>query len=176
MAFYMIWKIKNGGRKQMMLFIITGIFIAIGIIMLFIEYKGLKSKNKKIVEFFEDEVMYGVIAWLIIIFASLTLMVLSLIKININLEVSAKYAKNKQHYEALLYKAETASIRDEFGIINEDYIDEIEEWNTDISIYLAYSKNFWLKTFYPKEVYEGMNVIDYNLLRWKNKNKNNIYK
>ena len=32
---------------------------------------------------------------------------------------------NEQRYDSLIYKADTESIRDEFGIVNKEYIDEI---------------------------------------------------
>lgn len=69
-------------------------------------------------------------------------------------------AEYEQKYNALMYKAQTESIRDEFGIINKEYIDEIQEWNEEIAEYQSLSDNFWVGIFYPKTVYEGLEIIN----------------
>lgn len=74
---------------------------------------------------------------------------------------------NKQRYNALIYKAQTESIRDEFGIVNKEYVDEIQEWNEELVKYKAYSENPWISIFYPAEVYEGLETINLEEIKMK---------
>lgn len=69
-------------------------------------------------------------------------------------------ASNEQRYEALIYKAQTESIRDDFGIVNKEYIDEVQSWNEDIAKYQSRSNSFWIGIFYPKRVFDGFETID----------------
>ncbi len=68
--------------------------------------------------------------------------------------------KNEQRYEALIYKAQAESIRDEFGIVNKEYIDEVQSWNEDVAKYQAYSNSFWIGIFYPDRAYDGFETIN----------------
>ncbi len=69
-------------------------------------------------------------------------------------------AKNEQRYNALIYKAQTESIRDEFGIVNKEYIDEVQSWNEDVAKYQTYSNSFWIGIFYPDRAYDGFETIN----------------
>lgn len=66
----------------------------------------------------------------------------------------------EQRYKVLVYKSQTESVRDEFGIINKEYIDEIQEWNEDLAKHQSYSHNIWISIFYPKRKYDGLEFID----------------
>lgn len=87
---------------------------------------------------------------------------ISAISIIENISAEGKYNANKQRYEAILYKLNTESVRDEFGLLNKEYVDEIQEWNIDYSKYKAYSKNIWIGIMFPKKEIKGMDVIDLN--------------
>lgn len=39
----------------------------------------------------------------------------------------------KEREKAILYKAETENCRDEFGLLNKEFIDEVQEWNETVS-------------------------------------------
>lgn len=73
----------------------------------------------------------------------------------------------EQRYNALIYKAQAESIRDEFGIVNKEYIDEVQAWNEDLAKYQDYSHNFWIGIFYPKHQYEGFELIDLESIKMK---------
>lgn len=66
----------------------------------------------------------------------------------------------EQRYKVLVYKSQTESIRDEFGIVNKEYIDEIQKWNEDLAKRQSYSHNIWISIFYPKRKYDGLEFID----------------
>lgn len=76
-------------------------------------------------------------------------------------------AKNEQRYNALMYKAQTESIRDEFGIVNKEYIDEVQSWNEDVAKYQTYSNSFWIGIFYPHRAYDGFETINLEDIRIK---------
>lgn len=76
-------------------------------------------------------------------------------------------ASNEQTYNALIYKSQTEAIRDEFGIVNKEYIDEVQAWNENLAKYQSYSHNFWIGIFYPKRAYDGFEFIDLESIRMK---------
>lgn len=75
-------------------------------------------------------------------------------------------AINQETYKSLVYKAETEAIRDEFGIINKEYIDEIQNWNTDVVGYQTLTHNFWVGIFYP-DWYDEFETIDLEKIKMK---------
>lgn len=68
-------------------------------------------------------------------------------------------ATNQETYKSLVYKAETEAIRDEFGIVDKKYVDEIQNWNTDVVKYQTLTHNFWVGIFYP-DWYDEFETID----------------
>lgn len=60
------------------------------------------------------------------------------------------YAEAQIRYESLQYKATNTDVRDEFGIYNKKYVDEVQKWNEEIARNQAYRKNIWTKPFAPK--------------------------
>lgn len=80
----------------------------------------------------------------------------------INVTADGKYQQYKQRYEALLFKAQEESLRDEFGLLNKEFVDEVQFWNEDIAKYKAYSNNIWISIFYPRCCIKGMDVICLN--------------
>lgn len=94
--------------------------------------------------------------------------IVMLVVININnLSGDGYVASNEQKYEALLYKAKTESIRDEFGIVNKEYVDEVQEWNEDVVKYDSYSKDKWIGIFYPEKYYGNWKTIDLNDIKMR---------
>ena len=76
-------------------------------------------------------------------------------------------ASNEQKYNALVYKAQTEAIRDEFGIVNKSYIDEVQAWNEDLAKYQSYSHNLWIGIFYPKRAFDGFEFIDLQSIKMR---------
>ena len=68
--------------------------------------------------------------------------------------------KTREQYKAITYKIESDSCRDEFGLLNKEVIDEIQEWNKDIIFYQNMQDNFWLGIYYPN-VFDEFETIDY---------------
>lgn len=63
--------------------------------------------------------------------------------------------------KALEFKLENADIRDEFGLLNKSFVDDVETYNRKIVRYKVNSENPWLSAFYPKKIVEGCERIDY---------------
>lgn len=72
----------------------------------------------------------------------------------------------REQYKALTYKLESGACRDEFGLLNKEIIDEIQEWNQDVVYKKRIQKDFWAGILYPN-VFDEFETIDYG--RYKNK-------
>lgn len=98
---------------------------------------------------------------LLIIVLSAFAIVVSLIVIIVNYTTAdAQVETNKERYKAIMYKAETESYCDEFGLLNKDVIDEIQEWNEDLVFNQEMQDNFWLGIYIPN-IYDEFETIDY---------------
>ena len=78
-----------------------------------------------------------------------------------HINLDAKVAKYEEQYNALAYKIESPNCRDEFGFVNKEIIDEIEDWNTMVVNWRHSRKDFWVGIFYPNHAYKQFEVIDY---------------
>lgn len=76
----------------------------------------------------------------------------------------------EQRYDSLIYKADTESIRDEFGIVNKEYIDEVQAWNEDVVKYKEWQRDFWIGIFIPN-IYDGFETIDLENIQFKEQTK-----
>lgn len=74
--------------------------------------------------------------------------------------MDAYIEQNREEYKAITYKMESNACRDEFGLLNKEVIDEIQEWNKDIRFYQDIQDNFWLGIYYPN-VFDEFETIDY---------------
>ena len=62
-------------------------------------------------------------------------------------------------YEVLCYKASSVNTRDEFGLLNKEYIDEIQKWNMKVKEGKYWQNHFWWGVFNP-DIYNNVDVID----------------
>lgn len=67
---------------------------------------------------------------------------------------------NRETYKAITYKVESDACRDEFGLLNKEVLDEVQEWNEDVRFYRNIQDNFWVGIFYPN-VFDEFETIDY---------------
>lgn len=74
--------------------------------------------------------------------------------------ITATRQANAEKYKALTYKLESEACRDQFGLLNKEIIDEVQDWNTDITYYKSMEDNFWMGIYYP-DVYGDLGTIDY---------------
>lgn len=152
-------------------------FIALFLLIAFIAvYFAIKYIDKK---YYSDEKLKGVkkFVWLhsdslllvsilssaffgIVFFIMITVMCCNYIGSDTDIAV------NQETYKSLVYKAETEAIRDEFGIVNKEYIDEIQNWNTDVVGYQTLTHNFWVGILYP-DWYDEFETIDLSKIEMK---------
>ena len=76
----------------------------------------------------------------------------------------ATYQTNIETYKALTYKVQSGACRDQFGLLSKDVLDEIQNWNEEITHYKVMENNFWVGIFYP-DVYGDLGTIDYELYK-----------
>ena len=62
-------------------------------------------------------------------------------------------------YESLCYKSHSINTRDEFGLLNKEYIDEIQKWNIKVKQGKYWQNHFWFGVFNP-DIYDSVDVID----------------
>ena len=127
-----------------------------------------REKNTKLVYFTyrNDEPIYWVSGATAVI-SGIVIICMLIGIIASNISADGLRASNEQRYNALVYKSQTEAIRDEFGIVNKEYIDEVQAWNEDLTKYQSYSHNFWIGIFYPKRAYDGFEIIDLQSIRMK---------
>ena len=106
-----------------------------------------------------DETICGWGVATTIVSGVVVLIMLLVVTIN-NVTASSMVAENHERYKALTYKLESGACRDEFGLLNKEIIDEIQEWNEDVAYYQVAQDNFWVGIFYPN-VYDQFETIDY---------------
>ena len=77
------------------------------------------------------------------------------------------HAVNQVTYESLIYKAEHGNIKDEFGLTNKSYIDEVQAWNEKITKYKSLMNGKWVGCLFPEKEIEGLDVIDLDTIMVK---------
>ena len=70
-------------------------------------------------------------------------------------------AANEARYEALTYKMESPTCRDEFGFLSKEVIDEVQNWNESLAGNKAMQRNFWIGIYIPN-IYDSFEFIDYH--------------
>lgn len=80
--------------------------------------------------------------------------------------VAGRICSMQEEYKGLIYKAKTESSRDELGILNKDFIDEVQAWNMNIASGQEWQHDFWVGIFVPP-VYDGFELIDLESITFK---------
>ena len=87
-----------------------------------------------------------------------------------NLMVEGNNKAYVERYVSLLYKAHTVELRDELGMDNKEYIDDIQAWNEEYARIKEYQNSPWLKDFYPQKLLLGLDRIDVTDVEFEEKN------
>jgi uncharacterized membrane protein required for colicin V production len=66
----------------------------------------------------------------------------------------------KETYKAIEYKITSETCKDEFGLLSKEIVDDIQEWNENITLYKQLNNNIWLNIFIPN-AYEQFELIEY---------------
>lgn len=151
--------------------ILTILGLVIAGLFTFFSGKYLHGDDNKFFKFcFNNEVLIVAPSIVISILCGVVSAIMLIGIINIQVCSNGEKANMEQKYKALIYKSQTESIRDEFGVVNKEYIDEVQHWNEDISEYKANSDNVWIDIFYPKKVIDGVDTIDLENIKIEDEN------
>lgn len=93
-------------------------------------------------------------------FSGLIALVMLFFIIGSHTNIDAKLEQKREAYNALTYKMESTTCRDDFGFLSKEVIDEVQEWNEDVRYYQAAQHDFWVGIFHPN-VYDEFETIDY---------------
>lgn len=138
-----------------MIFWIFVILLVIGVILLFADYYiGIDS--------FALEILAAATSLVSGIIVAIMLIVI----ISNNFGAQGEKLSNQQTYDSLIYKSQTESIRDEFGIVNKEYIDEVQAWNENVVKYKSWQRDFWIGIFIPN-IYDDLETIDLDSIQYK---------
>lgn len=115
-------------------------------------------KKNKFLYYKSDNIAFaGVITSVISGVILLTMLIFIIIS---HTNVEANLERNREIYDALTYKMESTTCRDEFGFLSKEVIDEVQEWNKDVRYYQSAQDDFWVGIFYPN-AYDEFETIDY---------------
>ena len=138
-----------------MIFWIFVIVTVVGVVLLFADYY-----------FGIDSFALGASASITSLVSGIIAVIMLIIIISSNLGAQGTKLSNQQTYDSLIYKSQTESIRDEFGIVNKEYIDEVQAWNEDIVKYKNWQRDFWIGIFVPN-IYDEFETIDLSSIQYK---------
>lgn len=150
-----------------MIFWINLILVALGIALIICvskigsKYSYSEKGNSKIVEYlyYNDE-PYIFTGAAISIIGGIVAFIMLIIIISTHCGINAQVQKWRETYTALTYKLESGSCRDEFGLLNKEIIDEIQNWNEDVVYKQNIQRDFWVGIFFPN-VFDEFETIDY---------------
>lgn len=75
-------------------------------------------------------------------------------------DIKAQVEADKLTYAGIKYKITSEACRDDFGLLNKEVVDEIQDWNEYIKLNQTLQDNFWIGIFYPN-VYDQFETISY---------------
>lgn len=90
-----------------------------------------------------------------------TLVIMIVVCAASNVTAASENAEMLETQKALEFKLESADIRDEFGLLNKSFVDDVETYNKKLISHKSLSENPWVSAFHPKKVIEGCERIDY---------------
>lgn len=108
---------------------------------------------------FTDEWSDSHFAAIITLTIGAALLVLSAISFATNyIGTDASVAKWETHYESLTYQLENNLYDNDNDIGKKELMDEIREWNEDLTYRKEIQRNFWVGIYYPN-IYDNLEFI-----------------
>lgn len=102
----------------------------------------------------------SILGWIVGVISGIVATVMLIVIVSTYCTADAQVELWKEQYKALTYKSESGACRDEFGLLNKEIIDEIQDWNQDVVYNKRIQKDFWIGIFYPN-VFDEFETIDY---------------
>lgn len=132
-----------------MLFWLFLIFFGVGIVLIILD---------KVVCKYDDTLAF--IGMILSLFTGVCLIFSFVVFLNTFGCLNANIAKYEERYKAITYKVESDVCRDDFGLLSKEVIDEVQEWNEDITFKKKIAHNFWIG-IYNSDAYDKFDIIDY---------------
>lgn len=146
-----------------MLFWLCLIVLIVGIGLVIIgemEWFDARNENKLRKFLYQNHYTIKSSGWVTAIISGIIIVIMIIVFACAYIGVNAQVESNKERYNAITYKVESGACRDEFGLLNKEVIDEIQDWNEDVIYYKNIQKDFWVGIFVPN-VYDQFETIDY---------------
>lgn len=137
-----------------MIFWLFVIILSIGILMIILE-NAIKTYS-----------CIDAVGFAAVVFSGLVLTVMITVITAQCVVASGTKASLEEQYKALEYKAKTEACRDELGLMNKEFLDEVQEWNMDVVKYKKYQRDFWIGIFYPN-IFDEFETIDLERMVFK---------
>lgn len=138
------------------------ILLVVGIVLIVLGYKNWNSSKHKFLYYHDEELTFA--GWVLSVISGITVFIMIFFAIGLNTEGEATLAKDKQRYEALIYKMNSEDCKDEFGLLNKSICDEIQIWNEYVSYNKVMQDNKYVGIFYP-DIYDELELINLNISR-----------
>ena len=149
-----------------MILVLVLAFLVVGIIFIVLSnlnWRAYKNedgefKNNFVKFLYNYDSLTSVIGWVVAIIAAIFLFIMFITIIDEHAVADAKKLQLQETYKALEFKAQSENARDEFGLLNKEIVDEIQEWNEYIVYKKAMQNHFWYGVLYP-DIYDEVDVI-----------------
>lgn len=146
-----------------MLFWLCLIVLIVGIGLVIVgkmEWFDTRNEDKLRKFLYQNDCAIESFGWGTVIISGIIMVIMIVIFACTYIGVNAQVERNKERYNAITYKVESGACRDEFGLLNKEVIDEIQDWNEDVTYYKIFQKDFWVGIFVPN-IYDQFETIDY---------------
>lgn len=146
-----------------MLFWLCLIVLIVGIGLVIVgnmEWFDNRNENKLRNFLYHNDNIIECSGWITVVASGIIMAVMVIILAYNYTGVNAQVEKSKERYNAITYKVESGACRDEFGLLNKEVIDEIQDWNESITYNKNIQEDFWVGIFIPN-VYDQFEIIDY---------------
>lgn len=118
----------------------------------------MKNKLRKFLYQNDDTIESS--GWATVVLSGFIMVIMIIVFVCNYIGINAQVEKTKERYNAITYKVESGACRDEFGLLNKEVIDEIQDWNESITYHKNIQKDLWIGIFIPN-VYDQFETIDY---------------
>lgn len=124
------------------------------------EWFDTRNENKLRKFLYQNDDTIESFGWATVAVSGIIMAIMVIVLVSNYIGVNAQVEKSKERYNAITYKVESGACRDEFGLLNKEVIDDIQDWNESITYNKNIQEDFWVGIFIPN-VYDQFETIDY---------------
>ena len=131
-----------------MLFWLFVILMVVGALLLILDYRSLFKNDWAI----NTGLTMSIIGWIAVL---TSILIISISCIGLD----AKVERYNARYESLVYQYENDIYDNDNDLGKKELMDDIQEWNEDVSYYKEMQYDFWLGIYYPN-IYDQFEKIE----------------